>query len=575
MKKYIKRIAVCILLCTVAAGILALLAVYQMKAVPSGYTWIYPWMEVLLCSMAAGFMILAGILWLPRGPVKAVMIPAVLVCSILPAAAAGLLSPVRSVVKFSPGKENMLVLDVEAENGRVTAMRTAFFVLKTEQKQFPFTSSGDMKYQWIQEDVCAVTYQDTDDGIHQYLATFGDRGNGISYNDPLTAVEGNWYIEDTNHAGWELTVESGQISLKNGAQSYSYQDSDCVRFGTSAIALCKDGTPQWSLVLNQECRINYNGLVAKGGTLTLCQVSMEKTAPLTFFCTDSKEEYSDTDPYLSQNSREDREEAQKEAEQSVVEKMKDYSEKERESGLDAGSLEDGIFYVPVDAGDIGQNVLNAMRSYHEGFRVNGVDVRIQLDEVQRLSGDDKDGLYRVQVTELCITPGNQGGGPEGESISMNYRLRIMKGRDGYVVRVFLAYEDGTYGLSGGEGETSSYTGREEYHYFLAGEYDTTYMYVNRKDPGEGMEEVYKKELKDKYPEAVTGEIDGMPCMILDKEGKTFLLYDGISEDLSSYSYWLVTLNVAVGQEDSLFREMGLLRTGEEIISGEKLFCSLL
>ncbi|MBZ4251865.1 hypothetical protein LAJ57_13215, partial [Streptococcus pneumoniae] len=82
-----------------------------------------------------------------------------------------------------------------------------------------------MKYQWIQEDVCAVTYQDTDDGIHQYLATFGDRGNGISYNDPLTAVEGNWSIEDTNHAGWELTVESGQISLKNGAQSYSYQDS--------------------------------------------------------------------------------------------------------------------------------------------------------------------------------------------------------------------------------------------------------------------------------------------------------------------------------------------------------------
>ena len=54
-----------------------------------------------------------------------------------------------------------------------------------------------MKIQWLEDDVCAITYESPDDGgIHQYVATYGDRGGGISYYYVFNAVHGEWEAED-------------------------------------------------------------------------------------------------------------------------------------------------------------------------------------------------------------------------------------------------------------------------------------------------------------------------------------------------------------------------------------------
>ena len=47
-----------------------------------------------------------------------------------------------------------------------------------------------MKLQWLAEDVCAITYQTLDRSVHQMIATFGDRGDPISYHNMASAIQG-------------------------------------------------------------------------------------------------------------------------------------------------------------------------------------------------------------------------------------------------------------------------------------------------------------------------------------------------------------------------------------------------
>lgn len=80
----------------------------------------------------------------------------------------------------------------------------------------------------------------------------------------------------------------------------------------------------------------------------------------------------------------------------------------------------GIFYVPSQDEEEAWNVRTALMTYEEPYRINGVDCRTQIDSVERLAGDASEGLYEVIFAELCISPGNQGAGPEGEEVQLTW-----------------------------------------------------------------------------------------------------------------------------------------------------------
>ncbi len=291
------RIIGSIVLILIVLGIAGIEILYYRKVRPMSGSWIYAWIGPLMAGVGTWCLVFAVLLWIPvRRKKRYACI--LFLCALVPAIFTAVSHKDETILKISPDKKHLLVMDQDKQSGKVTVERTYFYILKKEKEQLPYTVEGKMKYQWLENDVCAVTYESTDGTVHQYLATYGDRGNGISYLDPLVAVTGHWTINDTNHAGWKLTIDKGTVTLENGSGQWQFEENDCVRFGTTAIALCKNGLPEWSLVLNEDCKINYDCLIAKGGTLTVCPVSMKKTAPLIFSCTDPKAEYSDTDPNL-------------------------------------------------------------------------------------------------------------------------------------------------------------------------------------------------------------------------------------------------------------------------------------
>ena len=419
----------------------------------------------------------------------------------------------KLIVKASPDGRHLLALEIDDESGTVIYNKVYYGVLRKEKEQFPYTVDGKMKFQWLENDVCAVTYKGTDKRTHQYLATFGDRGNGNSYIDPKTTISGNWGISGQNHAGWQMQVSSGTVTLWNGSKEWVYESEDCVRFGTTALALCRNGYPEWSLVLNENCRINYNDLVARGGTLTLCEVSMRRTSLIEFECTDAKEEYSDTDPMLS-------------AEEST------------------NVQEEDTYFVSTQNEDELWNVRTALQVYDEGFRLNGVDGRVQINTIQRLEGDTEEGVYEINKTELLVSPGNQGESPTGEKIDMTYKIHMTKTDGGYQAHILGYGEKDNYGLKGDKSQVYDVSEQLEYHYFLAGEYDTTYMYVSRRSPEQGLQDLYDTQLQELYPNAELKEYDGMPYLDLKGNGKELLLYDGITEEYEQYSYQKVDVEDA-------------------------------
>lgn len=187
----------------------------------------------------------------------------------------------QDILSVSPSGQNILVLKRDVSTDKVEQYRRPFLFFARPYQQFPYTAYGKIKTQWLTGDICAVTYVSEPGGpAHQTVATFGNRGRNDSYYVEA-ALTGSWEPSGQNTAGWRLVRDTKGIVLSNGTTEYDYSAKDCVQYGLTTLVLCRNGLPQWTVVLNEDCKIDPKTLlVSYGGTLTLCQVSMNPTAPL-------------------------------------------------------------------------------------------------------------------------------------------------------------------------------------------------------------------------------------------------------------------------------------------------------
>ena len=194
--------------------------------------------------------------------------------------AAGLLTDdgQREILSFSPGfPSDCMVLKIQEDNGSARLYRQAAGPFVRQAETFPFTVAGEVKTQWLEKDVCAVTYESEEDGgVHQYVATYGDRSDGTAYYYVSNAIAGTWVGE----GGYMLDVRNGQMELETPRGVEIYEYDAYMQYGTLSLVFPKNG-PEWTLVLNADCILEGGeNTVEDGGTLTLCRVSMKKTTPV-------------------------------------------------------------------------------------------------------------------------------------------------------------------------------------------------------------------------------------------------------------------------------------------------------
>lgn len=184
----------------------------------------------------------------------------------------------REIISLSQGfPKNCMVLKIHKDNGTARLYRPAGGPFFRSAEELPFTVKGEVKLQWLEKDVCTVTYQSGEnERVHQFAACYGDRGDGISYYNVDTVILGTWLGE----GGYYLSAESGSIRLTTprGVEEYDYEQ--WMQYGTLALVFPKE-SPRWTLVLNKDCILKSGqDTLEDGGTITLCRVSMKKTAPV-------------------------------------------------------------------------------------------------------------------------------------------------------------------------------------------------------------------------------------------------------------------------------------------------------
>ena len=513
------------IVCLIAAvGILALQIVTYTIVRARGWVYIADWISPLLNLMMVLALTLSGSVlirtpnWRKRGLGIALVLMAGFGWQLQQA-----VQQRPTTISFSADGRHQVVIKQDKTTGKTVLCRSRYGLYRREKDTFPYTVERPMKLQWLAEDVCAITYQTLDRSVHQMIATFGNRGDPISYHNMASAIQGEWSLMETNAAGWKIVVDRTGIHLENGTLQEDYAYDDAVPFGTLALALCRDGLPQWTLALSEEGTLNEQDLFIDG-SLILCPVAMKPTAPLNFVRTSAL-----PDAGLFQTP-----DLPEEDETPLVEAM-------RQTILADPTLSqplpNGAMKLDTASTDPIWLSLLALRQRDEGYRVNGVDIRVELASVQVLAGTDADQLAEVKTNEWAVSPGNQGAGPSGEAFTMTYKLRLMRTENAVLAALMPSLEEGMSGLEPVELEPEFPTVPELAHYFVSGMYDTTYMYINRRSPAQAMQILLDEAFAQK--EVVLSD-DGQQALLESTGDQSlWLLYDGIAEDRLHYRFWLV------------------------------------
>ncbi|RGT72414.1 XRE family transcriptional regulator [Ruminococcus sp. AF18-22] len=359
----------------------------------------------------------------------------------------------RTIVSVSPDHRHMAVLKYEKETGRVLTYQNQKLWFARRSDPFPYTAEEDMKMQWLADDVCAVTYKSPDDGqVHQYVLTYGDRGDGITTYYVYNVVQGGWSAEGKNTAGWELkTGPEGitVVSSSEGEETYAFDE--CVQFGTLAIALCKGGLPQWTLALEEDCQIADIDYI-EAGTVALCKVTMEKSAPVHF----TRGELPDRE-WMEKSAAEDAQELGKVLAKEMKEVLKaDPTLAEYESTVYGG------IRIETEETDIFWIVRCAMEERLKIFSANGGDVDCQILHMELTAGDSYDCVVQVKSRETYT-----GSAGEDSQADMETTFRVMKGEGVYLLCPVGYGTDAAAGLDPPAMRQERDTKEDEkYHFFV-------------------------------------------------------------------------------------------------------------
>lgn len=192
----------------------------------------------------------------------------------------------KSVVSFSKDFSNELILKINNDTDSIKLYRNAkLFIFAKENEQFDYELKGRIKKQWIENDICGITYKDKNNKLREFVVTYGDRGDGISYYYVANALLGNWQVFTRNGKPTQMLVDSNGIKITKDDKSEIFEYNECKQYGTIALVLYKNEVPKYVIGLDKNCEIdNKTNIIKKDGTITLAEISMDKTKLESLYC---------------------------------------------------------------------------------------------------------------------------------------------------------------------------------------------------------------------------------------------------------------------------------------------------
>ena len=192
----------------------------------------------------------------------------------------------KCILSFSSNFSNGLVLKQNKETGLTTLYNNPkVFLFATPKEELPQTIEASIKHQWITKDTCSLTYKDKNNITREFVVTYGSREGQSSYYHIASSFLGTWNQSELTEGPSKIYVDSKGITICEDDENILFEYDDCIQYGITTLVLYKNDIPKYVLSMNDDCIIDdETNLIKNGGTIALCEVSMQKTIVKQFKC---------------------------------------------------------------------------------------------------------------------------------------------------------------------------------------------------------------------------------------------------------------------------------------------------
>lgn len=199
------------------------------------------------------------------------------------------LSPQKVIYSLSPDLSHQLVLKKNRFHGKMTYYHDTFLCFAKPTDQMDSDMNLDISTHWVTDDCNMIAY--TNNNQKQiYVATYGDRGNGISYYNVIGSMQGNWIKKSDSDLNYSMSVDDRGITIKYKDREETYSYNDTKQNGTIAVTIYdRYRNPRYVLVMNENCTLNQDYILKNDGTVQLIVLDKNLTS-VEMFCTTYKED---------------------------------------------------------------------------------------------------------------------------------------------------------------------------------------------------------------------------------------------------------------------------------------------
>lgn len=341
-----------------------------------------------------------------------------------------LLTTNKTIWSISPNLSSQLLLKQNQETGKIQDYHYTFLCFGKKTNEMSANKDLDIETKWITGDCNYVSYYGINNENKSYVATYGDRGNGISYYNVVGSMRGDWQTYNKSDKSYHVSVDNGLITVRDNDHETAFSMQEVQQNGTIAITLTKDSKAQYIIVLNEDCTLDENYLINKNGHITI--ISTIDKIPVELFCTTYKED----SKVQAEIDNEMKEQATR-----LVEKMQNII-KENPTLKNYESTQ-SLFKVETNSTDYFEVVKEAYLTELNLYKDSRFKEEGQIQTISIKAGSIQDFYVDLEV-ELYIEDTSTG---ESEHSGLIPSYRIMKADDGYLVAKITYRVPGNVGLA--------------------------------------------------------------------------------------------------------------------------------
>lgn len=183
-------------------------------------------------------------------------------------------SEIHNMKSTSPNKDNVVSIKQNIATNEAVYYRPYYKIFGRPMERLEHVADKPMQFEWLTNDVAAITYETANDHIQQFIATFGFRTT-TSYYYVGAEIQGAWFGE-----GVEVVSDQDGISITHNQTTELFDWEQIEQFGTLAVVLKENNEAKWTIALGEDFEMYADASIPNSGEIILYKATIDNNQPL-------------------------------------------------------------------------------------------------------------------------------------------------------------------------------------------------------------------------------------------------------------------------------------------------------